>query len=128
MGINVDLLTKLQKALKERKKTPAEVLSTVLKILDFKEAEIKLYNILLKKELTMEEIVQALNASERSARRHIKTLCEKGFVKRNVVMGDRLKYTYASVSPKIAWKIVKKEANGALKRIDEILKNVSIAL
>lgn len=125
MGINVNLLAKLQKALKKRKKTPAEVLSMILKILDFKETEIRLYNILLKKELTMEEIVQTLNVSERSAREHIKMLCEKGFVKRNVVMGNRLKYTYASASPKIAWKIVKKETNGALKRVDEILKKVS---
>jgi predicted DNA-binding transcriptional regulator len=126
MSIDIDRLTKLQKALKERKRTPVEVLTTVLRLLDFKEAEIKLYSTLLKKEMMMDEIVQNLNASERSARTHIKVLYEKGFVKRKVVIGDRLKYTYSSISPETAWRIVKKEVNSVLKQVDKILKNVSV--
>ena len=128
MGISVDRLARLQKILKEGKRTPTEVLSTVLKFLDFKEAEIKLYNILLKKEMAMDEIVKKLNASERSARAHIKTLYEKGFVKRRVIVGDRLKYAYSSVSPETAWKLVKKGVNSALKQVDKILRNVSFLL
>ncbi len=126
--MSIDRLARLEKVLKEKKRAPTEVLSTVLKFLDFKDAEIRLYKILLKREMMMDEIVQNLNASERSAREHIKTLYKKGFVKRKVVIGERLKYAYYSVSPETAWKIVKRGVNNALKDVDKILKNVSVFL
>lgn len=124
MSINIDRLAKFQKALGERKRTPTETIGLVLKILDFKETEIRLYDILLKKEMIMDEIVQTLDTSERSARSHIKTLYEKGFVKKRAVIGDRLKYAYSSVSPEIAWRILKNDINRTLNQVNKVLKNV----
>ncbi len=123
---DADRLTKLQEILKKGKRTPVEVFTTVLRFLDFKEAEIRIYKLLLKKEMGVSEIVQNLNASERSARAHIKTLYEKGFVKRRVVIGNRLKYAYSSVSPEIAWQIVRGGVNKTLNRVDTILKNANV--
>jgi len=128
MDINIDRLEKLQKILKERKRKPIELLNTVLKLLDFKKVEIKLYNTLLKKEMKMNELVQRLNISERSIRTHIKTLYKKGFIKRKALMGDRLKYVYSSVTPKIAWKIVKKRVNETLNQVDKIFQKISVFL
>ncbi len=128
MYISVDRLEKLQKILKERKRKPIELLNTVLKLLDFKKVEIKLYNTLLKKEMKMNELVQRLNISERSIRTHIKTLYKKGFIKRKALMGNRLKYIYSSVTPKIAWKIVKKRVNETFNQMDKIFQKISVFL
>jgi predicted DNA-binding transcriptional regulator len=128
MDISVDRLEKLQKILKERKRKPIELLNAVLKLLDFKKVEIKLYNALLKKQMKMNELVQRLNMSERSIRTHIKTLYKKGFIKRKALMGNRLKYVYSSVTPKIAWKIVKKRVNETLNQVDKIFQKISVFL
>lgn len=125
--VTADRLTKIQEILNKGKRTPVQVFSTVLRFIDFKEAEIKIYNLLLKKDMEMGEIVQNLNASERSARGHIKTLYEKGFVKRRVVVGNRLKYAYSSVSPEIAWRIIRGSVNRTLNQVDKILKNANVS-
>jgi len=128
MNISVDKLEKLQVILKEKKRKPVELLNMVLKFLDFKKTEIKLYDSLLKKEMEMNEIVQCLNMSERSIRTHIKNLYKKGFIKRKVLMKGRLKYVYSSVAPEIAWKIVKKRVNETLNQMDKVFQKLSVLL
>ncbi len=122
MNLNIDKLEELQRILKERKIHPIELLNTFFELLDFKETEIKVYNCLLKREMLVSEIIVALGVSERSIRSHLKKLYEKGFVNRKVIVSDRLKYAYFSVSPKTAWKIVKKNINDILKQVDSVFK------
>jgi len=114
----MDRLTRIQKILKEKGKKPMELINIVLKFIDFKEAEIRLYNLLLDKEMTIAEIVRELKISERSVREHISKLYKKGFVNRKIVAENRLKYVYSSISPEIAWQMIKKNINAIINQID----------
>lgn len=108
----------LENVLKGRKK-PIELLNIVLGFFDFKAAEIKIYNLLLKSSLTIKQIEKQLNLSERTIRKYIKRLDQKGFITRKVEQGKRLKYIYMAVPVQKTWKKVKDRIQ---KMIDEITK------
>ena len=108
----------LENVLEGRKK-PIELLNIVLGFFDFKVAEIKIYNLLLKSSLTIKQIEKQLNLSERTIRKYIKRLDQKGFITRKVEQGKRLKYVYMAVPVQKTWKKVKDRIQ---KMLDEITK------
>lgn len=110
----------IEKTLKEGK-DPAEVLSVILRFLNFKPTEIKIYNILLKSSLTIKQIEKQLNLSERTIRKYIKRLEQEGFINKRVKQGKRLKYIYNAVPIQEVWKNAKNEIQ---KILDEITKTL----
>jgi len=86
----------IEKALCQRKK-PIELLNIILVFLNFKSVEIRIYNLLLKTSLTIKQLEQQLNISERTIRKYIKRLDEEGFIIKKVEQGKRLKYIYMAV-------------------------------
>ncbi len=92
------------KALKEN---PAEALDIFLKFINFK--EMKIYKLLLKKSLTINQIKEHIKVSERTIRKHIKNLYEKCFIKRRVEKGKRLRYRYKAISLIDTWKIIEEK-------------------
>lgn len=110
----------IEKILKEGK-DPAEVLSVILRFLNFKPTEIKIYNILLKSSLTIKQIEKQLNLSERTIRKYIKRLEQEGFINKRVKQGKRLKYIYNAVPIQEVWKNAKNEIQ---KILDEITKTL----
>ena len=110
----------IEKILKEGK-DPAEVLNVILRFLNFKPTEIKIYNILLKSSLTIKQIEKQLNLSERTIRKYIKRLEQEGFINKRVKQGKRLKYIYNAVPIQEVWKNAKNEIQ---KILDEITKTL----
>ena len=106
----------IEKALCEKKK-PIELLNVIFTFLNFKSVEIKIYNLLLKTSLTIKQIEEQLNISERTIRKHIKRLDKEGFIVKKVEQGKRLKYVYMAVPVQEAWEKVKDKIGNILNDI-----------
>ncbi len=111
----------IEKALNQRKK-PIELLNIILGFLNFKSVEIRIYNLLLKTSLTIKQLEQQLNISERTIRKYIKRLDEEGFIIRKVEQGKRLKYVYMAVPIQEAWEKVKDKIEKILGDITKVLE------
>jgi len=74
--------------------------------------------------LTINDIERKLGISERGIREHIKNLVEKGFIKRKVMEGDRLKYAYSAIPIKEGWNKVKYEIEGIVEEIDKVFSKL----
>lgn len=107
------------------KKDPIETFSLVLSFFNFETMEIKLYNLLLNASLTIKEIEEQLDVSERSIRKHIKRLEEEGLITKTVEQGNRLKYVYRSISLPEAWKKVKANINKIIDEIGVVMESSS---
>lgn len=111
----------IEKALKEGKK-PKELLTVILGFLNFKPIEIKIYDLLLNSSLTIKQIQNLLDLSERTIRKYIRRLDQEGFIIKRVEEGKRLKYVYSAVPVQEAWKKVKGKIQGALDEITRVLE------
>ncbi len=111
----------IEKALKEGRK-PTELLNVILGFLNFKPVEIKIYNLLLNSSLTIKQIEDRLNLSERTIRKYIRGLDQKGFIIKRVEQGKRLKYVYTAVPIKEAWKKVRGKIQGILGEVTRVLE------
>ena len=119
--VKENYIENIEKALNERKK-PVELLNVILGFLNFKSMEIKIYNLLLKTSLTIKQIEQQLNISERTIRKYIKRLDEEGFIIRKVEQDKRLKYVYRSIPVQEAWEKVKDKIEKILNNITKVLE------
>lgn len=111
----------IEKALNQRKK-PIELLNIILVFLNFKSVEIRIYNLLLKTSLTIKQLEQQLNISERTIRKYIKRLDAEGFIIKKVEQGKRLKYVYVAVPIQEAWDKVKGKIEKILSDITKVLE------
>jgi predicted transcriptional regulator len=111
----------IEKALNQRKK-PIELLNIILVFLNFKSVEIRIYNLLLKTSLTIRQLEQQLNISERTIRKYIKRLDEEGFIIKKVEQGKRLKYVYMAVPIQETWEKVKDKMEKILGDITKVLE------
>ncbi len=111
----------IEKALKEGKK-PTESMNVILGFLNFKPVEIKIYNLLLSSSLTIKQIQNLLNLSERTIRKYIQRLDQEGFIIKKVEAGKRLKYVYTAVTIQEAWKKVKGKIQKIWMRLPESWK------
>lgn len=105
---------------------PIEAFNASLALLNFKAVEIKIYGLLLKTSLTIKEIEEQLDISERSIRTHIKKLEEGGLIIKRVEQGNRLHYVYQSVQVKDAWKNVEKKINTMVADIANIIESSDV--
>ena len=115
----------IEKALSKKEK-PVELLNVIFTFLNFKSVEIKMYNLLQKTSLTIKEIEQQLNISERTIRKYIKRLDEEGFIIKKVEQGKRLKYIYRSVPVQEAWEKVKDKIEKILSDITKVLETKTV--
>jgi len=115
----------MENVLKGRRKS-IELLNIILGFLNFKTAEIKIYNLLLKSSLTIKQIERQLNLSERTIRKYIKKLDQDGFIIRKVVQGKRLKYVYMAVPVQETWKKVKDKIQKVLDEITKVLETKAV--
>jgi predicted transcriptional regulator len=115
----------IEDILKGRRK-PRELLNIILGFLNFKAAEIKIYNLLLKSSLTIKQIEKQLNLSERTIRKYIKKLVQEGFITRKVEQGKRLKYVYMAVPVQKTWKKVKDKIQKILDEITKALETKAV--
>jgi len=113
-------VSEIEKALKQRKK-PVELLNLIFAFLNFKKAEVKIYNLLLKKSLTIKEMEKQLGISERTIRKYLKKLREEGFIQRRVDESERLRYIYRAVSLQEAWKLVRKRIENIMDEISQVI-------
>ena len=111
----------IEKALNQRKK-PIELLNIILRFLNFKSVEIRIYNLLLKTSLNIKQLEQQLNISERTIRKYIKRLDEEGFIIKKVEQGKRLKYVYMAVPIQETWEKVKDKIEKILSDITKVLE------
>ncbi len=113
-------VSEIEKALKQRKK-PVELLNLIFAFLNFKKAEVKIYNLLLKKSLTIKEMEKQLGISERTIRKYLKKLHEEGFIQRKVDESERLRYIYRAVSLQEAWKLVRRRIENIMDEISQVI-------
>ena len=98
------------------------LLNVILGFLNFKPVEIKIYNLLLTSSLTIKQIQNLLNLSERTIRKYILRLDQEGFITKTVEEGKRLKYVYTAVPIQEAWKKVKGKIQEILDEITRVLE------
>lgn len=111
----------MERALKEGRK-PIELLNVILGFLNFKPVEIKIYNLLLNSSLTIKQIENILNLSERTIRKYIRRLDQEGFIIKKVEEGKRLKYVYTGVPVHEAWGKVQAKMQRILDEISRVLE------
>jgi predicted transcriptional regulator len=115
----------IENALKEGRK-PMELLNVGLGFLNFKPVEIKIYNLLLTSSLTIKQIQNLLNLSERTIRKYIRRLDQEGFIIKKVEEGKRLKYVYTAVPVQEAWKKVRGKIQEILDEITRVLETKAV--
>ena len=121
-----DYIADIEKSLKEGKK-PIEVLNVILGFLNFKSVEIRIYNILLKKPLTIKQLEEHLNLSERTIRKYIKRLDSEGFITKKVEQDKRLRYVYSAVPIRETWEKVKDKIERILIDITKVLETKTMS-
>jgi len=121
-----DYIADIEKSLKEGKK-PIEVLNVILGFLNFKSVEIRIYNVLLKKPLTIKQLEEHLNLSERTIRKYIKRLDSEGFITKKVEQGKRLRYVYSAVPIRETWEKVKDKIERILIDITKVLETKTMS-
>lgn len=105
---------------------PIEAFNASLALLNFKTIEVKIYDLLLKTSLTIKEIEQQLDVSDRSIRMHIKRLEEEGLIIKTVEQGNRLRYVYRSVQINEAWEKVERKINKMVGDIAKVIESSSV--
>ncbi|RLF34273.1 MAG: hypothetical protein DRN07_00430 [Thermoplasmata archaeon] len=121
-----DYIADIEKSLKEGKK-PIEVLNVILGFLNFKSVEIRIYNLLLKKSLTIKQLEEHLNLSERTIRKYIKRLDSEGFITKKVEQDKRLRYVYSAVPIRETWEKVKDKIERILIDITKVLETKTLS-
>ena len=121
-----DYIADIEKSLKEGKK-PIELLNVILGFLNFKSVEIRIYNLLLKKSLTIKQLEEHLNLSERTIRKYIKRLDSEGFITKKVEQGKRLRYVYSAVPIRETWEKVKDKIERILIDITKVLETKTMS-
>ena len=117
----------IEKAINETK-NPIDLLSVIFTFLNFKPVEIKIYNLLLKTTLTIKQIEQQLDISERTIRKYIKRLDDEGFITKKIVQDKRLKYVYKALPIREAWDKVKDKIANILEDITKVLEKKTMLL
>jgi len=112
----------IETVLREGNRPPIELLNAILGFLNFKPIEIKIYNLLLNSSLTIKQIQNLLNISERTIRKYIQRLDKEGFITKRVEEGKRLKYVYTAVPVHEAWNKVKGKMQAILDKVTRVLE------
>lgn len=107
------------------KSDPVETFNMILSFFNFEAMEIRLYDLLLTTSMTIKEMEERLDVSERSIRKYIKRLEEEGLITKRVEQGKRLKYIYQSVTIQDAWKRVEGNINRIIDEIADLMESSS---
>ncbi|WP_456321817.1 helix-turn-helix domain-containing protein [Palaeococcus sp. (in: euryarchaeotes)] len=101
-----------------------EKLESLLRSLGVKKSEIKIYKLLLEKEvpLRIKEIQREVGLSERSVRSHVLNLYKRGFLRRKLIEEGWLGYTYSAVSPS---ELLERLKENVIRKISEIEKELN---
>lgn len=96
-----------------------EKFENLLRSLGVKRTEIRIYRLLLEREVPMRitEIQKELGISERSVREHVLNLYRRGFLKRRMIQKGWLGYVYTAISPA---ELLERLKENIVKRINEI--------
>jgi predicted DNA-binding transcriptional regulator len=117
----------IERALKDGK-LPSDLLGMILTFLDFKPAEIRIYNLLLKNPLTIKQIEEKLRISERTIRKYIDRLDKNGLITKKVEQGKRLKYVYVAVPPREVWSRLENRIQQMLGEVTKVLESKAFLL
>ncbi|KAA0000490.1 MAG: HTH domain-containing protein [Thermoplasmata archaeon] len=84
-------------------------------------------NLLLKKSLTIKQLEEHLNLSERTIRKYIKRLDSEGFITKKVEQDKRLRYVYSAVPIRETWEKVKDKIERILIDITKVLETKTLS-
>ncbi len=87
----------------------------VIKYLSIGKNELKVFNIISKKPLTIKQIVKVSKLSERTIRSCLSDLVGKQFIKKQALIEGQLKYLYHTNSDKSIADIIKEKLSDAEK-------------
>jgi len=119
-----DYLKELEAALNAGRR-PIELLTIILGFLNFSRMEIKMYKLLQQTPLTVKQIAKKLEISERTVRKYVKILYQKGFIVRRIVEEKRLKYVYEAIPIRKAWAKLKRDIGRIMTEIGKTLRTIT---
>lgn len=123
--VNADRLTQARGLIdSDDDYAPVELLAELLGIMGFTDTEIRLYRLLLEEQRTVAAIEAEMDVSERTVRKYLKRLHEKGFLQREVLTEDRLKYAYEAVPPQQAWERIKSDITSLIDAMDQLFTDL----
>jgi len=96
---------------------PAKAFTDFISYLNLRTNEIKIYNLLTKKPMTIKELIRELRVSERTLRTYLFDLLKKGFVYKKVIEDRRLKYQYYAKSPVELMKFIRRQVSMVLSKM-----------
>jgi len=105
-------------------KKPEVIITDLVKMFSLSSNEIKVYQLLLKKSMTIKQLKKALNVSERTLRTYIDVLLSKRFIKRKIIDANRLKYVYYSNPSDNIVMIIRKKLNSIDMKREKIAKDI----
>jgi len=97
------------------------VLINLAKFLSFNPSELRLYQKISEKPMTISQIKKNMDFSERMIRTYLKDLTKRGFIKRRIIESDRLKYVYYASPEDSIIDVIKKRIE-ARKTLGEIAR------
>lgn len=123
--MNADRLTQARELVDSANDyAPVELLGELLGIMGFTDTEIRLYRLLLNNQYTVAAIEREMDVSERTVRKYLKRLHEKGFLQREVLTEDRLKYSYEAAPPQQAWERIKADITTLIDAMDQLFADL----
>ncbi len=95
----------------------------VFEKLKLKPSDVKIYSLLLNRELGVREIANELGLSTRFVRERLRELTKRGIVKRRLVEERWLGYRYAAEEPREVVKKIKTQILEEILKIEKMLGN-----
>ncbi|MEM0350202.1 MAG: helix-turn-helix domain-containing protein [Archaeoglobaceae archaeon] len=99
-------------------------IAEIIEKIKLKPSDVKIYSILLNKELGVKEIAKELGLSTRFVRERLKELTKRGIVKKRIVEERRLGYKYIAEEPREVVKRIKSQILEEFFRLEKSLGNI----
>ncbi|MEM1578340.1 MAG: winged helix-turn-helix transcriptional regulator [Archaeoglobaceae archaeon] len=96
-------------------------IAKIIENLRLKPSDLKIYSLLLERELSVKEIANELNLSTRFVRERLKELCKREIISRRLVERGWIGYAYRAEDPKKVVSNIKKQLISEIGKIEAIL-------
>lgn len=93
-------------------------IAEVIEKFRLKPADLKIYSLLLGRQMSVSEISKELKLSSRFVRERLKDLCKRGILKRTLVERGWIGYVYTAEDPKVVLKIIKNQILNEFSKLE----------
>lgn len=93
-------------------------IAEVIEKFRLKPSDLKIYSLLLGRQMSVSEISKELKLSSRFVRERLKYLCRRGILKRSLVERGWIGYVYTAEDPKVVLKSIKNQILSEFSKLE----------